>query len=82
MAAWKLLHIGFEGDEVMVGGRDVWKSHWNRTDEGSITVPHPSYPQQSHSMSIYSLDTPTGVHFFAAGEFSNQVWGIYIQKDE
>jgi hypothetical protein len=82
MAGWKLLHIGFEGDDVLIAGLNVWEHKWIDAGEGSITVPHPSYPSQSHRMYVYKLDTPSGQKRFAAGEFSNSVWGIYIPEDQ
>jgi hypothetical protein len=45
---------------------------------GRITVAHPSYPAQRHMMQVYVLDPEHAGPVFAAGEFSNGVWGIYV----
>jgi hypothetical protein len=75
---WRLLHIGFEGDSVSVAGINPWHAaEWVGTG-GAITVAHPSYPAQRHTMQVYSLDPEHGEYVFAAGEFSNGVWGIYV----
>lgn len=78
---WRLLHIGFEGDDVSVAGIDLWKiGNWTSTG-GRITVAHPSYPGQRHTMQVYALDPQDAGSVFAAGELSNGVWGIYVPAD-
>ena len=75
---WRLLHIGFEGDDVSVAGINPWQvENWIGTGE-TITVAHPSYPAQRHTMWVYVLDPKQAESVFAAGEFSNGVWGIYV----
>jgi len=70
--------IGFEGDDVSVAGINPWKVV-NRSSTGEkIIVAHPSYPAQRHTMRVYVLDPEHGGSVFAAGEFSNGVWGIYV----
>lgn len=76
---WKFLHIGFSNDEVLVGGHNIWDHKWISMHAEPIVVPHPSYPDQRHTMDIYKLDAP-GEPLFAAGEFSNGVWGTYIPE--
>jgi len=46
--------------------------------DGSITVAHPSYPAQRHTMFTYEAVAPSGTVAFAAGEFSNGVWGFFV----
>jgi len=76
---WRLLHIGFEGDDVSVAGINPWTvGNWTSTG-GRIIVAHPSYPAQRHTMQIYVLDPQDAGSVFAAGEFSNGVWGIYVR---
>lgn len=77
---WRFLHIGFEGDGVEVNGVRLWESQWVSTG-GRITVAHPQYPNQRHVMTTYRTDgTETAVNF-AAGEFSNSVWGVFVPED-
>ncbi|GHH77297.1 hypothetical protein GCM10017772_37920 [Promicromonospora soli] len=41
----------------------------------------PTVPTQRHSMSVYKLSGVDSSAFFAAGEFSNAVWGFYEPTD-
>jgi hypothetical protein len=75
-AGWRLVHIGFEGDSVEISGISPSGLAWG-TSSGTITVAHPQYPHQRHTMLIYDVDTTEGVVTFAAGEFSNGVWGLF-----
>jgi hypothetical protein len=75
---WRLAYIGVEGGDVVLDGLNPWRSKWVRTDQGAITVAHPSYPSERHTMYVYELVVDDKRVRFAAGEFSNGVWGIYI----
>lgn len=62
----------------MVAGINPWEvAKWISAGE-TITVAHPSYPAQRHTMWVYVLDPKQAESVFAAGEFSNGVWGIYV----
>lgn len=73
---WSFLHIGFEGDSVELDGVRLWDAEWGRT-LGKIVVAHPQYPDQRHTMSIYRVAVEDHAVDFAAGEFSNGVWGFF-----
>lgn len=73
---WQFVSIGFEGDPVDVGGVDAWKVEWESTG-WRITVAHPSYPWERHTMFTYVVKGSTPPIEFAAGEFSNGVWGFF-----
>ena len=75
---WKHVSIGFEGDRVSLGGLNPWQIKWHSLNDAPITVAHPSYPQQRHSMWLYELHAEGKIIKFAAGEFSNGVWGFYV----
>jgi hypothetical protein len=77
---WKFISIGFEGNEVSLGGLNPWKMKWHSLKLPEITVAHPSYPKERHSMSQYELRTEFKSVRFAAGEFSNGVWGVYVPE--
>lgn len=77
---WSLVHIGFEGDAVDIDGLNPWTAGDWGPSIGSITVAHPSYPAQRHTMSTYRVLGPSGLVEFAAGEFSNGVWGLYVPR--
>jgi hypothetical protein len=75
---WQFVSIGFENDQASLDGLNPWQLEWHELDETPIIVPHPSYPSQRHSMEIYELHANNKIVKFAAGEFSNGVWGFYI----
>jgi hypothetical protein len=75
---WKRVAIGLEGDEVSLDGLNPWQLEWHALNEPSITVAHPSYPRERHTMDVYELRAGGKAARFAAGEFSNGVWGFYI----
>lgn len=78
---WTFVHIGFEGDDVEVRGLNPWKHGWSSPGR-SIIVAHPSYPSQRHRMSVHAIERADGVVTFAAGEFSNGVWGFYVPTSD
>jgi hypothetical protein len=75
---WEHVAIGLEGDKVSLSGLNPWQLKWHALEEPPITVAHPSYPHQRHPMWVYELHTEGKTVKFAAGEFSNGVWGFYV----
>lgn len=77
---WEFVSIGFENDPVdLGGGLSPWPygERWVGTSD-RIIVSHPSYPRQRHDMHVYTLAGTEPAVRFAAGEFSNGVWGFYV----
>ena len=74
---WRFVSIGWEGDTTDVGGVNPWDVKWTHTDR-RITVAHPSYPSQRHTMFINEVAGSIPAITFAADEFSNGVWGFYV----
>lgn len=75
---WRFVGIGFEGDPVDIGGGiDPWKVEWTST-HGRIVVAHPSYSSERHVMFTYEVAGSDPTIAFAAGEFSNGVWGFFV----
>ena len=74
---WRFVSIGFEDDPIDIAGINPWHHQWTALDQGPITVAHPSYPHQRHPMNIYQVQTAQTAVVFAAGEFSNGVWGFF-----
>lgn len=74
---WELRAIVVDGDPVVIAGVDVWQVQWEPVRAGSVVVAHPTYPAQRHSMSVYKFSEVDPAVLFAAGEFSNGVWGSY-----
>jgi hypothetical protein len=75
---WNYVSIGFEGDQVSLGGLNPWQFEWHALNQPPITVAHPSYAHQRHSMWLYVIHAAENEVKFAAGEFSNGVWGFYV----
>jgi len=73
---WRLLSIGPEAAPVKLRGYELWKQKWSRCTDGRIIVAHPDHPHERHTMTLYRLDCAPDV-MFAAGEFSNGVWGFF-----
>jgi hypothetical protein len=80
---WRFVSIDVEGADVSLSGINPWQHEreWIRTGEHPITVAHPSYPAQRHPMHVYELVFSGRKVRFAAGEFSNGVWGFYVPKE-
>lgn len=74
---WRFVSIGFEGDPVEIGpGVNPWKESWLSLYRW-IVAAHPQYPRQRHSMETYQIAGSDPPIVFAAGEFSNGVWGFF-----
>jgi hypothetical protein len=80
MAVWRDVHVGFEGDDLKIGGVAVWRHKWRSTSEPHLSLPHPSYRNQTHRYDIYEIEDAEHSIRFATGELSNGVWGFYIPE--
>jgi len=78
MTEWKFVNIVTDGQPLRIGGVNVWEHKWEALKSEPITVPHPSHPNERHKMWQYQIKTEKKVITFAAGEFSNCVWGFYV----
>jgi hypothetical protein len=78
---WAFVHIGFDHDDVEVRGLIPWKHPWSSLRK-TIIVAHPSYPRQRHRMWVHAIKRAGEVVTFAAGEFSNGVWGFYVPTSD
>jgi hypothetical protein len=73
---WRLVSIGTAETPVVLLGYELWRQKWLRCSGESIVVAHPSYPAERHVMFVYHLESAPSI-IFAAGEFSNGVWGVF-----
>lgn len=78
---WRDVHVGFEGDGLEIDGVRIWQTTWHPTGAEDVELPHPVYPNQRHSFSIFSAGVAPFVAHFAAGELSNGVWGFYVRAE-
>src|SRR5215471_19544641 len=63
---------------VACEGLNVWDHEWKGVPWPRLELPHPSYPWQRHSMSVYEITANGKCVRFAAGELSANVYGFYI----
>ncbi|HEX5591536.1 MAG TPA: hypothetical protein VFX65_14685 [Candidatus Limnocylindrales bacterium] len=47
---------------------------------GRIVVAHPQYPRERHTMFTYEVEGTNPPVVFAAGEYSNLVYGFYVPE--
>ncbi len=62
-------------DKFLINGLNIWDFKWKNTGE-YINVKDLLYGQQ-YSFAVYEISNENIKVIFAAGEFSNCVWGIY-----
>ena len=75
---WEFFGATPDGQSFQIGGLDVWKHEWRDTSERAY-VKDPHY-QQDFTFHVYEIGSPGAVVTFAAGEFSNCMWGFYVRK--
>lgn len=76
----KWTHVGtcIEGQPVLIDGVDVWKHDWTGT-ELRAKVKDPMYGQDL-VFHVYTLIAGDKQIEFAAGEFSNGIWGVFKRE--
>lgn len=79
MITWKHLKTITDGEPFSMQGLDIWSHAWKDTGV-KIPIKDPMY-SQDYNFSVFEItDGQTTVNF-AAGEFSNSVWGIYVERE-
>jgi hypothetical protein len=77
MNNWKYIGAIIDGKPFKINGYNVWDYDWISLNGETITVSDPRYGQ-THKMYVYKICVEgTKEITFAAGEFSNCVWGFY-----
>ncbi|WP_057938810.1 hypothetical protein [Algoriphagus resistens] len=74
---WKHLTTVVDGNGFSIDGLNIWDYDWKATGE-KINVKDPLYGQE-YTMDIYEIANENVIVRFAAGEFSNCIWGIYVK---
>lgn len=74
---WQHETTGFDGNTILFGV-NIFDYKWKDTHK-SASVRDPLYGQE-YKFSIYSVMIDGQEKEFAAGEFSNCVWGFYLLK--
>ena len=75
---WKFLEACADGQTFKIEGINVWGKNWINQKE-SAEVTDPKYGGK-RSFSVYKIKEKEKEIEFAAGEFSNCVWGFYVRK--
>lgn len=74
---WKFAKSGAEGNCELFGV-NIFDYKWENTNQ-KISVLDPLY-NQKHELTIYNADIGDKMVTFAAGEFSNCVYGFYVKE--
>ena len=77
MDEWKHVVTGVDGRTTLYGV-NIFEYQQKNTGE-KIEVLDPLY-KQPHTMRVYRVLIGEEEHEFAAGEFSNGVWGFYTRE--
>jgi hypothetical protein len=81
MANWRHIGTCVDGQRFEIDGLDVWSHEWNEYPGLRARVLDPRYGQQ-FNFRVYEMVGHVGADerkvTFAAGEFSNCVWGFYL----
>ncbi|WP_447753206.1 hypothetical protein [Sphingopyxis fribergensis] len=79
-ADWEMAHIGFSGDGLRIGGRDVWTEKWKHVDTDPLQLPHPAHTGDLHRFTVQTIgEGPTAARF-AVSELSNGVYGFLVAR--
>ena len=75
--AWQFKISGIDGNTELFGV-NIFKYNWKSTGE-RVEVTDPLYGR-SHLLYVYTVKIHKEEYKFAAGEFSNCVWGFYVEE--
>lgn len=74
---WEHIKTVVDGDRFEINGLNIWDNEWKDTGE-RIQIKDPLYAQD-FTFTVYEISKGETTAKFAAGEFSNCVWGIYLK---
>jgi len=75
---WKHIKTLVDGDPFTINGLNIWDFDWKNTGQ-RINVKDSLY-EQDYTMIVFGVLNEGIRVIFAAGEFSNSIWGIYQQS--
>ena len=76
--AWEYETFGPDG-QCKLFGVNIFDYDWQTTGK-RVKVKDPIY-HQDHTFEVWQVEIDGQIHRFAAGEFSNCVWGFYLEKN-
>lgn len=74
---WKYKTTGTDGNGKLFGV-NIFDYEWRDTGE-TVTISDPQYHQE-HIFNVCTIEIDGKLKRFAAGEFSNCVWGFYVER--
>jgi hypothetical protein len=77
---WKFVGVVPDGRKLKIRGVNVWSQKWKATSETAY-VNDPLY-KKPFTFQVYTIINNGEVIKFAAGEFSNAMWGFYIMAED
>lgn len=80
-SGWRYFGSCADGEPFAIDGVDVWTTAWTQRKDEFAEVRDPLY-QQRFRFPVYELRAAGGTVVFAAGEFSNCIWGFYRPGSE
>jgi hypothetical protein len=78
--AWVFLGNALDGEPFKIDGINVRERRWETVSDGIVEVIDPIYGE-THRFQVFEIALPGRTIGFAAGEFSNGVWGFYRKAD-
>lgn len=66
-----------DGNRFLIDGVNVWSRAWQNVPGQSAQIKDPLYGQD-FSFPVYTIQDGEKEVRFAAGEFSNTIWGFYV----
>ena len=75
---WLNIGVVFDNDELKISNHNVWDYQWQLTGK-IVEVKDPEY-NRIFKADIYNIILNDGIIEFAAVEFSNCVWGFYLNE--
>jgi hypothetical protein len=78
MSTWRHIGTCADGQRFEIQGLNVWDYKWMAKDGKPARVRDPIYDQE-FTFRVYEIVAGERRVTFAAGEFSNCVWGFYVE---
>lgn len=75
---WKHYKTVIDNEPCFIEGINIWEYEWKTNHESAVVID--SIYQVQKSFRIYCIELENKKIEFAAEEFSNCVWGIYIRN--
>jgi rhamnosyltransferase len=77
--SWKFAGMSQDSDKFKLKGIAIWSHEWQPLTGRFAKVRDPAYGQQ-FEFQVYMIEDGDNRIEFATGEFSSNVWGVYVQE--